>query len=152
MRKLLLFLFFMLNVVPLSFDSVNLSKENTFISVEVKGHVVKPGVYQLSRGATVENLLSLCQVYEDSELSVINQTQRLHDQDVLVIEQKSSSLISINAASLEQLMSLPGIGETTAKRIIEYRSEHLFQSLEQLMEVKGIGEKKFNDLMGLICL
>ena len=152
MRKLLLFLFVVMNAVPLSFEKVDLAKENSLISVEVKGYVAKPGVYQLSRGATVEHLLSLCQVFEDSELSVINLTQKLHDQDVLVIEKKTSSLISINAASLEQLMSLPGIGEATAKRIIEYRSEHPFQSLAQLMEVKGIGKKKYNDLIGLICL
>ena len=49
-------------------------------------------------------------------------------------------------------MTLPGIGEMTALRIIEYRQMQSFQSLEDLMNVKGIGQKKFDALKGLICL
>ena len=40
-------------------------------------------------------------------------------------------------------MALPGVGETTAERILEYRHEHgRFSSLEDLLNVKGIGKKK----------
>lgn len=51
--------------------------------------------------------------------------------------------LDINKASLEDLKKVPGIGEVTAKSIIEYRErEGSFKSIEDLKKVKGIGEKK----------
>lgn len=51
--------------------------------------------------------------------------------------------IDINTATLQQLQLLPGIGEVTAQRILDYRNEHgYFSSMEELMNVSGIGEKK----------
>lgn len=55
--------------------------------------------------------------------------------------------LDINTATVEQLMTLPGIGQTLAQRIVEYRSLYgAFETPEELMEVKGIGEKTFADL------
>lgn len=52
--------------------------------------------------------------------------------------------INLNTARVEDLMRLPGIGETMAQRIVAYRKEHgPFTSVEDLMNVKGIGKKKF---------
>jgi len=52
--------------------------------------------------------------------------------------------VNINTANQEQLMSLKGIGESYAQRIIEYREKNgPFQSPEDLLKVKGIGEKTF---------
>ncbi|WP_297575386.1 helix-hairpin-helix domain-containing protein [uncultured Campylobacter sp.] len=51
--------------------------------------------------------------------------------------------VNINTASKEELMSLKGIGETTANNIIEYRKENKFKKIEDLKNVKGIGDKKF---------
>ena len=55
--------------------------------------------------------------------------------------------ININTATEQQLTLLPGIGNTIAKRIIEYRTENGdFNTVEDLMKVNGIGEKKFTQI------
>lgn len=51
--------------------------------------------------------------------------------------------IDINTATLEQLVTLKGIGPAKAELIIEYRSKHRFVKIEEIKNVKGIGEKTF---------
>jgi competence ComEA-like helix-hairpin-helix protein len=51
--------------------------------------------------------------------------------------------VNLNTATKAELMSLPGIGEVIAERILEYRRQKRFERPEELMEVKGIGPKKF---------
>ena len=56
-------------------------------------------------------------------------------------------LVDLNTAGVEELTTLPGIGESLAKRIIDYRTAHgPFESPEGLLEVSGIGEKKLEEL------
>jgi competence protein ComEA len=65
----------------------------------------------------------------------------------------SQNKINLNRATLEELKSLPGIGEVTAKNIIEYREKvGVFKNLEELKKVKGIGEKKFEVLKNYLTL
>lgn len=65
----------------------------------------------------------------------------------------SDGLISLNNASAEELKTLPKIGETKAKAIIEYRTLYGgFKSIEEITEVKGIGEATFEQLKDKICL
>ncbi len=61
--------------------------------------------------------------------------------------------VNINKASKDQLMTLKGVGNSTADKIIEYRNkEGGFKKIEQLLEVSGIGESKFNKIKENIIL
>jgi len=61
------------------------------------------------------------------------------------------SPVNLNSASVAQLQTLPGIGASTAQRIVDYRQKNgSFKKIEELMNVKGIGEKSFLKLKPLI--
>lgn len=65
----------------------------------------------------------------------------------------SKPTINLNAATIDQLETLPGIGRKTAERIIEYRTKSGgFKRIEDLMNVKGIGEKSFLKLKPLVAV
>ena len=153
MKQLLLLVFVLIVLVPVDIQRIELNPESKeTIIVEIRGHVLREGEFELKRGSTVQDLMDVAGLYEDSAIEGLNPFQILHHHDVLTIMQKTEEVICINSATLDELMTLPGIGEATALRIIEYRNEHLFQTLEELMEVKGIGEKKFEALKGKIGL
>ena len=63
----------------------------------------------------------------------------------------SGTPINLNTATVAQLETLPGIGKSTAERILEYRQKNGgFKRVEDLMNVRGIGEKSFLKMKPLI--
>ena len=63
------------------------------------------------------------------------------------IGDNTKKLVNINTATLEQLQTLPGIGESKAKTIIDYREKNGdFKSIEELLNVDGIGEKTYEEI------
>ncbi len=63
----------------------------------------------------------------------------------------SEDLVNINTASLDELDTLPGIGPTTAQKIIDYRDENgPFSTIEDIMNVSGIGPATFEDIQAMI--
>lgn len=59
-------------------------------------------------------------------------------------ESTLTGTLNVNDATSEQWQLLPGIGPSTATKILEYRSTYPFKTIEQVMRVKGIGRKTFN--------
>jgi competence protein ComEA len=63
----------------------------------------------------------------------------------------ASAPVNLNSATAVQLQTLPGVGASTAQRILDYRQKNgAYKKIEELMNVKGIGEKSFLKLKPLI--
>lgn len=89
-----------------------------------------------------------------------NSFEELKQQDTLVKQNNyfpksskkelPSNKIDLNNASKVELMKLPGVGEKTALKIIEYRNNRKFRTIEDIKNIKGIGEKKFEKIKQFI--
>ena len=80
--------------------------------------------------------------YEHETTGAATETQGTHF---------TNGKLNINTATAEELSKLPGIGETYANRIVEYRKEHgLFLSVNDLENVPGIGKKRLESLAEFI--
>ena len=143
------------------------------IYVHVCGAVEVPGVYSIKKPARVYEALELAGGITDDGLEeVINQAREVVDGEQIYIptvEEKENGLvdmpsldektsasdgrININMASLEELMTLPGIGQSKASAIIDYReSNGKFGSVEDIMNIEGIKEGVFNKIKDKISI
>jgi competence protein ComEA len=128
------------------------------IQVEIRGAIHMPGVYEVVEGTTLETLIDYAMgVHPAADLQTLNLTTPLTDGVKYVIPYKnqdeSSSKININQATLEQLMTLPGIGKVTAQKIIDFRVQSgPFMRIEDIQLVSGIGAQTFEQIKALITL
>jgi competence protein ComEA len=148
-----------------TFETV-MEEEGRAVLVDVAGAVNKPGVYQLPAGSRVNDLVVACEGFSawasrDFLEKSLNRARFLEDGEKIFIPYQDqedegnfskladnvNSLVNINLANHQELMSLPGIGEKYAQAIIDYRrKERSFSSIEQIKEVKGIGDKVFENI------
>lgn len=94
----------------------------------------------------VEDFSKTKEIEKQVQNNCINPSEESLKNDACITEKETtiSGKVSINTATLEELQTLPGIGEEKAKNIIKYREENgLFTSIEDLTKINGIGESIF---------
>ncbi|MBE0069567.1 helix-hairpin-helix domain-containing protein [Thermoanaerobacterium thermosaccharolyticum] len=133
------------------------------IKVYVTGLVKSPGVYTMKDGDRIDDAIKLAGgALEGADLSNINLAEKVKDEQMIKISKvgednsstggigdvkKADGKININKATKEELDTLPGIGEITAQRIIDFREQHgNFQKIEDIMNVSRIGPKLFEQI------
>lgn len=131
------------------------------IYVQVSGAVVNPGVYSLPEGSRIFEAVELAGgVTEQADVKSLNQAQVLKDGQMIYVyavgEQKAAEQgaaeedddrVNLNTASAEQLMTLPGIGQSKAEAIVSWREEHgAFEKTEDIMNITGIKEGVFSKI------
>lgn len=139
----------------------------TAVTVDVAGKVRRPGIRRLPGGARVADALRAAGgALPGTDTSGVNLARVLADGEQILVgvpAQAASPLdggsggggptapIGLNAATAEQLETLPGVGPVLARHILEYRTQHGgFRSVEDLRNVTGIGDRRFADLRPLV--
>jgi competence protein ComEA len=133
------------------------------VVVDVAGAVRRPGLYRLEPGARVANALAAAGgATRRANVDAVNLAAPLADGLQVVVPLRgaagsasgspsSTAPVDLNSASVEQLDALPGIGPSTAQKIVDYRQAHgAFHSLEELDAVPGIGAGRIAQLKGLV--
>ena len=154
---------------PKELEIEKATEESEEIMVHISGAVNSPGILRLDSSKRVVDALDLAGgARDDADLDKVNLAARLHDEEkiyipkvgevqenmtTLVSSPSSSgpaSKININSADLSELTKIPGVGEKTAQKILDYRANNSFSSIEDIKNVPGIGDKKFESMKDYI--
>lgn len=126
-------------------------EEADIIYVQVSGAVENAGLYEMKSGDRVNDLLIQANVKAYNE-ECINLAQKLVDEENIYIPSKEeqcaeksavdeNDIVNINSASEYELQVIPGIGESKADAIVDYREVNgSFETKQDLLEVEGISE------------
>ena len=151
--------------------------EKKTIFVDVSGEVLNPGLYELDDGSRINDAINIAGgVTKSADLTTVNLAYILQDAMKITIPKKetkkvaqkntsvksvvttsiastvqenttSTGLVNINIASIEELKTLDGIGDATAKKIIDYRNKNgNFNKKEDIKNVSGIGTSKYEKI------
>lgn len=133
------------------------NETNSMIIIEIKGAVKIPGLYTVENGVMLYEIINLAGGFlNNADKDAVNLIQTFNNNASIYIPYASNNtnnkLININNASISELMTLNGIGESKAKAIIEYRKVNPFSSIEDIMKVSGISEAIFNKIKDFITI
>lgn len=151
-------------------DGAGAEADAQFCFVHICGAVAEPGVYRVPEGSRLyEVILAAGGLGEDACDYTVNQAQEVTDGMQIYIPTKEEAqdagafpgtaaeqageerTVDLNRATREQLMTLPGIGESRAEAIIAYREEHGgFSDTTELLKVRGIKQGIYEQVKDLI--
>lgn len=151
-------------------------EDNSTTMCQIDGCVNKPGVYSFKKDDRIKDIVELAGGFtQDADTKSVNLAMKLKDEmkvyipsktetskaqnnniessDIVTIkDNNSNSLVNINTADSNKLQTLPGIGPSKAKKIIEFREKNQFKKIEEIKNVDGIGDKTFESLKSLITI
>jgi competence protein ComEA len=136
---------------------------STEVVVQVDGAVLHPGLYRLAPGArAADAIASAGGASADADLTLLNQARLLRDGERIIVSRRTSrppavsavdpgaaapGTVDLNAAGVDALDDLPGIGPVLARRIVAHRERHgPFHRFEDLLQVEGIGPRLLDRL------
>lgn len=150
-------------------------EEKNIIKVYVTGEVNSAGVIELEEGDRIEdaiegaggitqnaNLKDINLAYEVSDgekiyipnisEEITQENESVSENDERTVEtQNSSGKVNINKATVSELTKVPGIGASTAQKIVSYRDENgKFKAIEDIKNVSGIGDSKYESMKDYI--
>lgn len=160
----------------------NQLEEPKKIFVHIKGEVNSPGLYEVDFACRIHDAINIAGGFtENAAVDRVNLAEKLSDEEELFVPSKSENsnasqsyksttssksnvsktssakttpkIVNINNASVAELMTLPGIGEVYANRIIMFRNENgAFRRPEDIMKVSGISRVTFESIKDYIRL
>ena len=138
--------------------------EQDLITVDVKGAVKSPGIYDLPVGSRVNDAVQKAGgLIDNADSKSINLAQKISDEALVYVPtkeevanqesysnatgNKESKKVNLNKASLEELKQVKGLGAKRAQDIIDHRETNgKFKSVDELKKVSGIGAKTIEKL------
>ena len=138
--------------------------EQDLITVDVKGAVKSPGIYDLPVGSRVNDAVQKAGgLIDNADSKSINLAQKISDEALVYVPtkeeaanqesysnatgSKESKKVNLNKASLEELKQVKGLGAKRAQDIIDHRETNgKFKSVDELKKVSGIGAKTIEKL------
>ena len=142
------------------------SPEQDLITVDVKGAVKSPGIYDLPLGSRVHDAVQKAGgLTEEADSKSLNLAQKVSDEALVYVPTKGEEAasqqatsgtspstskekkVNLNKASLEELKQVKGLGGKRAQDIIDHREANgKFKSVDELKKVSGIGAKTIEKL------